>query len=140
MNPYMLLAGVVALALAVGGAGYKGYDYGYTKKEAEDAVQQKAANDVLTRLSVENAKLNEQVLEATQQKQEEKVRTIVWYRNKLVALPSRNCGWTQPERVLLTSSYCAAFPAAPDCVHQPLPTAAVPATQPDGNGKAAVGK
>lgn len=140
MNPYVMLAAVVVLGVSTGLAGYKGYDYGVSKTEAAHAEHDKIVNQKLAELSTANWNLDQQVQAATNQQHEDKVRTIIKYRTKLVSLPDRNCGWSSDERVLLSSSYCTAFPSAPNCLHDQVPPAAVSGGRNDGQRSPAMGK
>ena len=113
-----------AVALSAAGAGYAGYDYGTSKQQAEYAEAQLAAQAAIEELEKKNAKLDKDVLAANQAAQVERVRTVVKYRDRLVSLPARDCGFTAAERVLVASSYCAAFPTHPDCVQAAVPVSA----------------
>jgi len=115
---------LLAAALLVAGAGWLGYDYGVSSTEAAHASIDRQKNEALARISVQNAELDRQRLEALQTANEAKARVIVKYKSKLVAMPDRGCGFDVDERVLVRSAYCAAYPDHPDCVQADLPAAA----------------
>ncbi len=115
-------------------AGYFGYDYGQSSKEAEYAEQQRAAAAVLADLATRNRELDQRILAATQAIDAQRSQVITRWRTKAVALPDRGCGWTAGERVLLNASYCSAFPDAADCVSAAVPAAPEPPAQPGGSG------
>lgn len=116
---------IIALAgglIASGVAGYYGYDYGVSSTLAEAAKVEAAKQVVIDKLEKDNAELDAKVLAAQQANQEVRTRTVVKYRDRVVTLPSRDCGFTPDERVLVRAGYCAAFPEHPDCMQAEVST------------------
>jgi len=110
--------------LMLAATGWLGYDYGVSKTEADHAETERQKNAVLAELSVRNAQLDAERTAALQRQNEERVRTVIKYRDRFVARPDRGCGFDADERVLVRAAYCAAYPDHPDCVQADLPAGA----------------
>lgn len=117
---YGVLAGVLAVLVALVMAGWGGYSYRDAQCRADEEHARAEMADALVVLARRYAQADAAATDARS-----KARALADQRLKVAKdesdrLPDRACGWSADEHRLLADHYCARFPSAAGCVPDPV--------------------
>lgn len=113
---YTVLAGGIGMVLVAALLVFAGFRAGQRDVQSEWDAARASTADALAllaqRYAAADAEAERLRASAKAVAQKRVNRNVV----EVQALPDRGCGWSPDEQRLLHDSYCASFPAAPECV------------------------
>ncbi len=109
------LVGILLLCVGVG------YRTGSTVADNKHLSVEKEATKKAVEQVKEAQEIDQQVIEHRAEAVKVVTRPVTKVQREIIKLPVRDCGFTNDERVSINVAYCANFPDAASCLHDPLP-------------------